>query len=171
VRPDFDEQELGHWLCSPQSQGVVWSYVVEDAGKITDFVSYYLLESTVLKPTSQTQQTIRAAYLYYYASSAAFPIPHTPQPSKAALQATLQSRLHVLMHDTLILAKRDDFHVFNALTIMDNPLFLKESKFEPGDGKLHYYLFNWRTARVGGGINEKLEVDESKMGGMGVTML
>ncbi|KAK4958477.1 glycylpeptide N-tetradecanoyltransferase [Elasticomyces elasticus] len=173
LRQEFDEQELEHWLCSKQSEGVVWSWVVEDGkGGISDFVSYYLLESTVLKSqSSPQQQTIRAAYLYYYASSSAFPIPHQPMPPKAALQATLQSRLQVLMHDALILAKKDDFHVFNALTIMDNPLFLQQSKFEPGDGKLHYYLFNWRTAKLGGGVNDHLVVDEGKMGGVGVVML
>ncbi|KAK5676504.1 glycylpeptide N-tetradecanoyltransferase [Elasticomyces elasticus] len=173
LRQEFGEEELEHWLCSKQSEGVVWSWVVEDGkGGISDFVSYYLLESTVLKSqSSPQQQTIRAAYLYYYASSSAFPIPHQPTPTKSALQSTLQSRLQVLMHDALILAKKDDFHVFNALTIMDNPLFLQQSKFEPGDGKLHYYLFNWRTAKLGGGVNDNLVVDEGKMGGVGVVML
>ena len=75
------------------------------------------------------------------------------------------------MHDVLILAKKDDFHVFNALTLLDNPLFLKEQKYEPGDGKLHYYLFNWRTKALGGGIDEANQIDPSKMGGVGVVML
>jgi len=75
------------------------------------------------------------------------------------------------MHDALVLAKKEDMHVFNALTIMDNPLFLQDQKFEPGDGKLHYYLFNWRTAHVGGGVDEKMAISEGKMGGVGVVML
>ena len=75
------------------------------------------------------------------------------------------------MHDILILAKKDNFHVFNALTLMDNPLFLKEEKFEPGDGKLNYYLFNWRTKVLPGGIDERDQLDRSKMGGVGVVML
>ena len=75
------------------------------------------------------------------------------------------------MHDILVLAKKDNFHVFNALTLLDNPLFLKEQKFEPGDGKLHYYLFNWRTKTLGGGIDDKNQIDSSKMGGVGVVML
>ncbi len=77
------------------------------------------------------------------------------------------------MHNTLILAKRDAFHVFNALTTMDNPLFLKESKFEPGDGRLHYYLFNWRTGKMGGGVDDEWAVSTAsgKMGGVGVVML
>ncbi|KAK0869547.1 glycylpeptide N-tetradecanoyltransferase [Friedmanniomyces endolithicus] len=169
LRQEFEERELEHWLCSKESEGVVWSFVVEDGGKITDFVSYYLLESTVLKSASPTnhQQTIRAAYLSYYASSAAFTTP------KSQAQTALQARLQILMHNTLILAKRDAFHVFNALTTMDNPLFLKESKFEPGDGRLHYYLFNWRTGKMGGGLDDEWAVSTAsgKMGGVGVVML
>lgn len=85
--------------------------------------------------------------------------------------ALLQPRLQQLVHDALILAKKDHFHVFNALTLQDNPLFLKDQKFEPGDGKLNYYLFNWRTALLPGGIDAKLNIDEAKMGGVGVVML
>ena len=80
-------------------------------------------------------------------------------------------RLNLLMHDALVLAKKDNFHVFNALTLLENPLFLKEQKFEPGDGKLHYYLFNWRTQALGGGIDANNQMDMSKMGGVGVVML
>jgi glycylpeptide N-tetradecanoyltransferase len=61
--------------------------------------------------------------------------------------------------------------VFNALSLLDNPLFLKEQKFEPGDGKLHYYLYNWRTAAIDSGLNEANMPDTSKMGGVGVVML
>ncbi|KAK6441420.1 glycylpeptide N-tetradecanoyltransferase [Oleoguttula sp. CCFEE 5521] len=160
LKQEFSDEELTHLLCSDASKGVVWPYVVEQDGEITDLVSYYLLESTVLKATSKS--TIRAAYLYYYATTAAF----SPNAS-----TTLQPRLSSLINDALILAKKDNFHVFNALTLLDNPLFLKEQKFEPGDGKLHYYLFNWRTPPLGGGVDEKNEVDASKMGGVGVVML
>jgi glycylpeptide N-tetradecanoyltransferase len=38
--------------------------------------------------------------------------------------------------------------VFNALDIMDNSEFLKDLKFGIGDGKLHYYLFNWRAKKM-----------------------
>jgi glycylpeptide N-tetradecanoyltransferase len=94
-----------------------------------------------------------------------------PKPKAKDLQEKLQQRLQALVHDALILAKKDDFHVFNALTLLDNPLFLKEQKFEPGDGKLHYYLFNWRTAALPGGIDERNNIDATKMGGVGVVML
>jgi glycylpeptide N-tetradecanoyltransferase len=37
--------------------------------------------------------------------------------------------------------------VFNALDIFENERFLKELKFGIGDGRLRYYLYNWRLAR------------------------
>jgi hypothetical protein len=46
------------------------SYVAEDpeSGKITDFVSFYSLDTAVLELGTE----IHTAYLYYYASEAAF---------------------------------------------------------------------------------------------------
>ena len=36
--------------------------------------------------------------------------------------------------------------MFNALDILENSSFLKDLKFHIGDGKLRYYLYNWRMA-------------------------
>eukprot|EP00434_Breviolum_minutum_P002245 symbB.v1.2.001977.t1/scaffold78.1/size345887/14 len=68
------------------------------------------------------------------------------------------------MYDALILAKQQDFDVFNALDIMENESFLKELsmstnfstssfmreelKFGIGDGHLQYYLYNWKCPRI-----------------------
>ncbi|KAM0717070.1 hypothetical protein Q7P37_006922 [Cladosporium fusiforme] len=175
LKQEFTDEEIEHLLCSAAAKDVVWCQVVEQDGKITDFISYYLLEtpanpnltnqSTVLKATST--ETIRAAYLYYYASETAF----IPGANPEAEQQKLSARLEELVHDALILAKKDGFHVFNALTLLDNPLFLREQKFEPGDGKLNFYLFNWRTPKLGGGVDENNQIDRTKMDGVGVVML
>lgn len=37
--------------------------------------------------------------------------------------------------------------VFNALDIFENSKFLKDLKFGIGDGRLRYYLYNWRVAQ------------------------
>ena len=63
------------------------------------------------------------------------------------------------------------FDVFNALTLQDNPLFLDQLKFGSGDGMLHYYLYNYRTPKIPGGINDRNVLDEKKMGGVGMVML
>nr|CAN67347.1 hypothetical protein VITISV_014089 [Vitis vinifera] len=90
--------------------------------EITDFCSFYTLPSTILG--NQNYSTLKAAYSYYNVST------KTP--------------LLQLMNDALIVAKRKDYDVFNALDVMQNETFLKELKFGPGDGKLHYYLYNYR---------------------------
>ena len=53
-----------------------------------------------------------------------------------------------LMKDALILAKKSEYDVFNALDIMENEQFLQELKFGVGDGHLHYYLYNWRIPEI-----------------------
>lgn len=66
---------------------------------------------------------------------------------------------------------QNKFDVFNALTLLDNPTFLEEQKFGAGDGQLHYYLYNYRTSMIAGGVNQKNQVDERFGGGVGVVML
>ena len=67
-------------------------------GKLTDFVSFYTLPSTVMN--HPTHNTIKAAYSFYNVSTV------TAWPD--------------LMGDALILAKKANFDVFNALDLMEN---------------------------------------------------
>lgn len=95
----FTREEIEHWLVykeQPGKEQVVWSYVVEDpeTHKITDFVSFYNLESTVID--NPKHEAVRAAYLYYYATETAF----------TGNQAALKERLLMLMNDALICAKQ-----------------------------------------------------------------
>jgi len=76
-----------------------------------------------------------------------------------------------LMHDALILSKRYKFDVFNALSLMDNGLFLEDQKFGGGDGQLHYYLFNYRAHPIAGGVDGKNQLDEKNLSGIGLVML
>ena len=50
LRQEWTKEEIEHWLCSDVSKGVVWSYVVETNGKITDFMSFYSLEVSMSSP-------------------------------------------------------------------------------------------------------------------------
>ena len=50
LKQDFSEAEMAHLLCSEASKGVVWAYVVEEGGKVTDFISFYLLEVSLRSP-------------------------------------------------------------------------------------------------------------------------
>mmetsp|Transcript_10738 Transcript_10738/g.31767 ORF Transcript_10738/g.31767 Transcript_10738/m.31767 type:complete len:101 (+) Transcript_10738:1272-1574(+) len=88
--------------------------------------SFYSLPSSVLKHEKHTK--LHAAYCYYYFAN------KTP--------------VQQLISDALVLAKRHEFDVFNALDILDNDSLLKELKFGIGDGHLQYYLYNWRCPTV-----------------------
>lgn len=122
VAPDLDENDVEHWLLPKED--VVDCYLVEspETHEIIDFCSFYTLPSSILG--TQNYSTLKAAYSFYNVST------KTP--------------LLQLMNDALIVAKQKDYDVFNALDVMQNESFLKELKFGPGDGKLHYYLYNYR---------------------------
>ncbi|KAF9184650.1 glycylpeptide N-tetradecanoyltransferase [Haplosporangium sp. Z 767] len=149
LAPHFQEEDVRHWLIS--RPGVVWGYVVEDpeTKKITDFFSFYSLPSTVIN--NPTHSTLNAAYSFYYAVQ-------TPDEElnkiedeaerMTARNGAIKERLTLLMKDALILARRNDFDVFNALNLMDNALFTEDLKFGPGDGYLHFYLYNWRCRDI-----------------------
>ncbi|KAI9841594.1 MAG: glycylpeptide N-tetradecanoyltransferase [Sclerophora amabilis] len=168
MAPEFTLEEVEHWLLdqtSSPSEQVIWAYVVEEPGthKITDFFSFYCLESSVIK--SQKHQTVRAAYLFYYASETAF------EESERGENRALKLRLNDLIADALVLAKQLNFDVLNALTLLDNPLFLEKQKFGKGDGQLHYYLYNYRAAPLSGGLDPNGQLDEQGRSGIGMVML
>lgn len=156
---------------------VTWAYVVEDpvTHRITDVFSFYALPSTALK--SQPLTNVNAAYLYYYATTAApscadlgdgsvaVPVKNWKDET-ASERAALGERLKLLMADALVVVAKNGFDVLNSLTIQDNSLFLEDLKFGKGDGFLHYYLYNYATKPIAGGI------DANEGGsGIGVVML
>jgi len=120
LSPVFTGPEVEHWF-TPKPN-IINSYVVEREGKITDFMSFYCLPSTVMN--HPTHKNIKAAYSFYNVATSA------PWVD--------------LMADALVLAKKDDFDVFNALDLMENLEFLEKLKFGIGDGNLQYYFYNWR---------------------------
>jgi glycylpeptide N-tetradecanoyltransferase len=96
IAPQISLAEFKHWMLT--QTGVIYSYVVEDpvSKELTDMVSFYALPSSILG--NDKHKTLCAAYAYYYY--------HTATP------------LAQLMNDALVLAKRLDFDVFNALDIL-----------------------------------------------------
>ena len=57
----FDEEEVKHWILP--RPGIMSCYVLEQNRKITDFVSFYHLNSTILGHPKH--KTLNAAYMYY----------------------------------------------------------------------------------------------------------
>lgn len=147
----FDLDEMKHWFIPASKESPVMSYVVEENGVITDFISCYGLESTVLG--NHKHDTIRIAYMFYYATQ----------------HEDLKERLTTLYEALLVKVKENNYDVLNALTAMDNPLVFENLNFKPGDGFLNYNLFNWKTPRIDGGIDNS--VYEPAPGGLGVVLL
>lgn len=116
----FTLEEFEHWFLPRKD--IVYAYVVEsEEGEITDFVSFYSLSSTIMNHPQY--KSLYAAYSFYY--------------------FTGKLSLKELMYDALIMAKKNNFDVFNALDLMENRPILEDLKFGMGDGNLHYYIFNW----------------------------
>lgn len=117
----MDEAEVTHWLI-PRDR-IVYSFVAESEDmEVYEFISFYSLPSTVVKPRQHGR--INVAYLFYYA---------------VALE-----HLEHLVHAALVIARDMGFDVFNCVEIMYNQKFLRSLQFSEGDGYLHYYLYNWR---------------------------
>jgi len=99
LAPALTGEEVEHWLLhkgKPSAEQVLWSYVVEEPEtyKVTDFISFYSLDTLVLD--NAKHNVIHTAYLYYYASEMAF----------RENEEGLKERLMLLVNDALILAKR-----------------------------------------------------------------
>ncbi|KAL7699877.1 N-myristoyltransferase (NMT) [Lotmaria passim] len=124
VRPEFDEAEIEHYLL-PRER-VVYTYVVENDGNITDFFSFYRIPSTVIGNAKYS--TLEVGYIHYYAA--------TSMP------------LHQLILDLLVVAHSRGFDVCNAVDILDNRTFFDAMKFAPGDGQLRYYFYNWAYPKI-----------------------
>ncbi|CCU74557.1 Glycylpeptide N-tetradecanoyltransferase [Blumeria hordei DH14] len=164
LAPVFSRVEIEHWLLNKIENArdqVIWSYVVQDptTNAITDFFSFYCVESSVIN--HYKHKNVRAAYMFYYATEHGL--------SEQISRPEFAAHLNLLIHDALILAKSHDFDVFNALTLMDNNLFLEQQKFGHGDGQLHYYLYNFNANPIAGGVDQKNSIDG--LSEVGVVML
>jgi glycylpeptide N-tetradecanoyltransferase len=165
----MSKDDIYHWIYGGKQQDgkVVHAFVVEDeeTNLVTDFISFYNLPFTVLQNPKHNE--IGIAYLYYYASETGVGKSVNDESSQAIVKKKLKS----LVNDAMIEAKALNIDVFNALSSQDNTLFLEDLKFGAGDGFLNYYLFNYKTAHVDGGIDEKTHDFSNKSSGVGVVLL
>eukprot|EP00172_Hildenbrandia_rubra_P003300 Plantae.Rhodophyta-Hildenbrandia_rubra.ctg5102.p1 GENE.Plantae.Rhodophyta-Hildenbrandia_rubra.ctg5102~~Plantae.Rhodophyta-Hildenbrandia_rubra.ctg5102.p1 ORF type:complete len:454 (-),score=52.26 Plantae.Rhodophyta-Hildenbrandia_rubra.ctg5102:764-2125(-) len=131
LRIEFTQEEFSHWL-HPRDK-VIYTYVVEDpnSGEITDMFSFYSLPSNIIRHPKHN--SLSAAYMFY----------HVPVKTPSA----------DLMRDALILARNNNFDVFNALDLAENHTFFHDLRFLVGDGSLNYYLYNWKCPSIDGRSN------------------
>jgi len=126
LSPVFTLEDFRHWF-TPVNDVVV-SYVTtdENTGEVDNLLSFYQLPSTVVD--HPRYKSLKAAYSFYNVAK--------------------KSNLTDLVHDALVIARNDNYDVFNALNLMNNSTFLEELKFGIGDGNLNYYLYNWKCPSV-----------------------
>ena len=106
------------------------SYVVcDDDGNVTDMLSFYELNSSILNNPDHNK--INIAYASY-----------------CFAKDNETQRLKQLFKDVLILAKAGGFDVFNVTEVLQHKRILDELLFKPGDGRLNHYLYNWRLPVV-----------------------
>lgn len=125
IRPFYSKEEVEHWFVPRKD--IVYSYVIEnDDGKVTDFISFYLLPSSILQ--HETHKTLYAAYSFFNI------------PGKYTIKE--------LIKNALILAKQQNFDVYNALNIMENESVFSDLLFGKGDGSLKYYFYNYSCPAI-----------------------
>lgn len=121
LHPLFTKEEFKHIFIENK---FVTTYVVEnDLGNVSDFISYYIAQSRILKK-NEHHKFIKRAHLYYYTS--------------------LNDTPYSLIKNMLIVARDNGMDVFDSTDIMENDNILRELGFEQGSGMLNYYLYNWK---------------------------
>ena len=116
----YSKEHVAHWFL-PRKH-VVYSYVrVNAEKKVTDFISFYNLPSSILQ--HENYKKLLAAYSFFNIS--------TSIPFKD------------LMKCAITLAKIEGFDVYNCLDIMENATVFKDLLFGKGGGKLKYYFWNF----------------------------
>lgn len=95
--PVFEtDEDVKHWILPHEK--VVWSYVVEKDGQVTDFFSFYSLPSSVIG--NPKHSTLNAAYMFYYGLEVPEELDHDQKES------FITKRLNELVSDALVLAKK-----------------------------------------------------------------
>jgi glycylpeptide N-tetradecanoyltransferase len=124
VFPVFDSATFSY-LFSNNNKFILYFLGHDPNEEIVSFISFYILESKVLK----FDDKIKGAYIFHYF-------------------AKNPSYLLDTFNSVISLMKEVGVDVLNCLNIMNNLQFLETSGFQPGDGFLNYYLYNIKSPIV-----------------------
>lgn len=128
----FSEAELKHTLIAAHP-GIVYSYVLETDGVVTDFTSFYCVPSTILKAREDDPEgpkeivgEIKNGYLYYTSVT------------------TVEEE--DMLSSLLVIGKQEGFDVFTVLSCygLKDKITCDQCRFGRGTGILKYYLYNWQ---------------------------
>jgi len=124
----FDKKTFEHYFISRND--IIYTYVYEKDNKITDMISYYIVDQNV---KSNKYKSIKSAYLFYYFNN--------------------NLELDVLLDCALYTAYENKLDLLNGLNYGDlTDELLDKCKFKPGTALLHYYLYNYKCNQIN--INE-----------------
>lgn len=116
----FDKENFIHYFIS--KPGVVYTWVIEKDGLVTDMISFYIIDNIVTN--NPNYSGYKAGYLYYYFNSSL--------------------KLDQLINIGLWYGKEANLDVFNILKMFDLHTIIRECKFMDGSGYLNYYLYNYK---------------------------
>lgn len=114
----FSKELFEHYFMPREN--IIYTYVVENENKITDMISYFIIDKSVFNNKKHT--SYKSAYLFYYFNEV------TP--------------LEDLLNAAFYFAKESNNDIFNTLNMME--LESVNCKFIPGTGYLNYYLYNYK---------------------------
>lgn len=130
MRQQMTRQEFHHYL--RPIKDVLCSFVVERNGTVVAYCSYYLLPNLVANNPKHT--VINSAFMWYYGVEKVGGVDVVP--------------LLALVNDLLTHASNTGVDVVNTMACANATQFVEQCKFAPGDGTLHFYLYNWRCKDV-----------------------
>lgn len=116
----FDKDAFTHYFMSRKN--VVYTYVIELNGLLTDMISFYIIDNSVKNNTKYKEY--KAGYLYYFFNES--------------------MKLADLINIAVFYAKENNVDVFNLLNMFNLNEILTECKFIAGSGFLNYYLYNYK---------------------------
>lgn len=116
----FDKDVFTHYFM-PKND-IIYTYVVEKDNIITDMISFFIINNTVLNNKDYSEY--KAGYLYYYFNESL--------------------KLEELINICFYYAKTNKIDVFNILNMFDLNDVIDKCKFLAGTGSLNYYLYNYK---------------------------
>jgi glycylpeptide N-tetradecanoyltransferase len=116
----FDKKTFNHYFTNKEN--VIYTFVLETDNKITDMISFFIIDNEILNNTKY--QNYKSAYMFYYFNES--------------------KELNVLMDYCLYYCKQNKIDVFNMLNTYDQESIVKKCKFLEGTGFLNYYLYNYQ---------------------------
>lgn len=123
IAPVFTVDEFKNHFIADK---VIYSYVVEKDGDITDFISFFDLSYQIKENTKYDNLKVAYGYYYFY----------------------FENTLEKLVENSILILKNEQFDLLNYLDQYDtNPIFDKLN-FNKGQGKMNFNFFNWMCPPV-----------------------